>query len=153
MSLDRPHCEALLADAGHGVLATVHARRGVDAVPVCFAVEATELVVPVDTVKPKSSSDLQRARNLDADGRAVLLCDHWDPDDWSRLWWVRAHLARAEFDPASRDRLEGLLTEKYPQYRDRPFAGLLTFRITAIHGWSGDPAGGPRASGRSGPDV
>jgi PPOX class probable F420-dependent enzyme len=143
MPLDRPQCAALLAAAGHGVLATVHARRGVDAVPVCFATEADALVVPIDTVKPKSSSDLQRARNLDDDGRAVLLCEHWDPDDWSRLWWVRAHLSRTELDPGSRDRLEGLLTEKYPQYRDRPFAGLLTFLITEIHGWSGDPGDGP----------
>jgi hypothetical protein len=137
VTLDRPQCEALLAGAGHGVLGTVHPRRGVDAVPVCFAVDRSTVAVPIDTVKPKRSSHLQRSTNLDADGRAVLLCEHWDPVDWSRLWWVRAFLARADLDPAGRDRLEQGLSEKYPQYRDRPFAELLTFRITEIDGWSG----------------
>jgi len=139
MTLDRRRGEALLARAEHGVLGTVHARRGVDAVPVCFAIEGSELVVPIDTVKPKRSSDLQRTKNLDVDGRAVLLCDHWDPLDWSRLWWVRAFMARVELDANSRNRLEERLSEKYPQYRERPFAGLLTFRITKVDGWSAGP--------------
>ncbi len=153
MTLDRPHCEALLAGAEHGVLATVHARRGVDAVPVCFAVAGPALAVPIDTVKPKSSSDLQRTRNLAADGRAVLLCEHWDPDDWTRLWWVQAHLSGADLDPGTRDRLGRLLGEKYRPYRDRPFAGLLTFRITEIRGWSGAPGEGTPPPGERGPDV
>jgi PPOX class probable F420-dependent enzyme len=137
MILDRPHCEALLAGADHGVLATVNPRRGVDAVPVCFAVEGPRLMVPVDRAKPKSSPRLQRTRNLDTDGRAVLLCEQWDPDDWSRLWWVRAHLSRADLDPGSRDGLVRQLAGKYPQYQNGPFADLLTFRITEIRGWSG----------------
>lgn len=80
---------------------------------------------------------LQRTRNLDADGRAVLLCDHWDRDDWSRLWWVRASLERIDTGAAGRARYELLLGEKYPQYRDHPFSDLLTFRITGLTGWSG----------------
>lgn len=111
--------------------------------PVCFAVEGTALAVPVDTVKQKASAALQRTRNLDADGRAVLLCDHWDPADWSRLWWVRASLERADTGAAVRSRLEVLLGERYPQYRDRPFSDVLTFRITGLTGWSG----GSRQSG------
>lgn len=88
-------------------------------------------------MKPKASVELQRARNLDADGRAVLLCDHWDPADWSRLWWVRASLERVDTGAADRARLELLLGEKYPQYRDHPFSEVLTFRITGLTGWSG----------------
>jgi len=88
-------------------------------------------------VKPKASVELQRTRNLGADARAVLLCDHWDPADWSRLWWVRASLERVDTGPAGRARLERLLGEKYPQYRDHPFSEVLTFRITGLTGWSG----------------
>ncbi len=96
-------------------------------------------------MKPKASDDLQRARNLDADRRAVLLCDHWDRADWSRLWWVRASLERVAAGGAERARLERLLGEKYPQYRGRPFSDVLTFRIVGLTGWSGDP--GPPGPG------
>src|SRR6267142_1376504 len=129
MRLDRHRCEELLARAEHGILGTVHAERGVDAVPVCFAVKGTALAVPVDTVKPKASRELQRSKNLDADSRAVLLCEHWDPGDWDRLWWGRASIEHIAMEAVTRERLERLLSEKYPQYGDRPFADLLTFRI------------------------
>ena len=58
--------------------------------------------VPVDRVKPKSSSRLQRQRNLEADPRAALLVEHWDRGDWSRLWWVRAELRWQSDAPAAR---------------------------------------------------
>ena len=71
----------------------MHAERGVDAVPVAYAVDDDGYVgVPIDRVKPKASLRLQRERNLEADPRATLLVEHWDRSDWSRLWWVRAEL-------------------------------------------------------------
>ena len=94
------------------------------------------LAVPVDTVKEKVSTDLQRVKNLDADPRASLVCDHWDADDWSRLWWVRATLERVNVGSESRTVLEGDLRRKYAQYEQAVFAGLLTFRIVEITGWS-----------------
>ena len=118
------------------MLATVHPRRGVDAVPACFVVGGDVLAVPVDTVKEKVSTDLQRVKNLDADPRASLVCDHWDADDWSRLWWVRATLERVNVGSESRTVLEGDLRRKYAQYEQAVFAGLLTFRIVEITGWS-----------------
>ena len=139
MRLNRLRCEDLLDRSERGTLGTVHADRGVDAVPVCFAVEGPTVAVPVDTVKPKGSVGLQRVRNLDADPRAVLLCDHWDAVDWSRLWWVRASLRRVDAEPAVRDHFESLLSAKYPQYRHRPFADLMTFRVVSLTGWSGEP--------------
>jgi hypothetical protein len=39
-------------------------------------------------------------------------------------------------DGPTRDRLEALLSGKYPQYRDRPFADVVTFRIVGLTGWS-----------------
>jgi len=136
--LSRQRCEARLEQSEHGVLGTVHVVRGVDAVPVCFVIDAGTVAVPVDTVKPKASNQLQRMTNLEADARAVLLCDHWDREDWTRLWWVRAALERVEAGATISDRLEQRLGQKYPQYLDHPFATLLTFRITGLTGWSGE---------------
>ena len=93
MRLAEHEARARLVAHDHGTLCTVHAERGVDAVPVAYVVDEEGFVgVPVDRVKPKASMRLQRERNLEADPRATLLVEHWDRDDWSRLWWVRAEL-------------------------------------------------------------
>jgi hypothetical protein len=138
MRLTRSRCEELLVASDHGFLATRHPDRGADAVPVCFAVDGIHLVVPVDLVKPKSGNTLQRQENLDVDPRAALLCEHWDPHDWSQLWWVRASVIRTDAGEASRRDLGALLASKYPQYEDRPFADLIVFAITGLSGWSGE---------------
>src|SRR3974390_3471788 len=86
---------ARLESHDHGILCTVHAERGVDAVPVAYAVDDDGYVgVPIDRVKPKASLPLQRERNLEADPRATLLVEHWDRSDWSRLWWGGAERPR-----------------------------------------------------------
>jgi PPOX class probable F420-dependent enzyme len=126
---------ARLCRADHAILCTVHAERGVDAVPVAFAIDDRHVGVPIDLVKPKSSTRLQRERNLEADARATLLVEHWDAHDWTQLWWVRAEL-RAETDEQRAESLAALLASRYPQYRDRPFACVLVLRIVAIAGWA-----------------
>ncbi|MCB0993498.1 MAG: pyridoxamine 5'-phosphate oxidase family protein, partial [Acidimicrobiales bacterium] len=90
MNLSSEQSSELLATHDHGVLATLHAVRGADLVPVVYSVVDGHVGVPIDRVKPKASLRLQRERNLAADPRATLLIEHWDPTDWSRLWWVRA---------------------------------------------------------------
>jgi hypothetical protein len=144
LKLARSRCRGLLRASDHAVLATVHEGRGVDAVPVCFVVDGRQVAVPTDLIKPKSSTLLQRQRNLDADPRAVVLCDHWDPLDWSRLWWVRASVTRVVPDPERRGELGSLLATKYRQYRDQPFADLMVFTITELSGWSAEPEPAPR---------
>jgi PPOX class probable F420-dependent enzyme len=143
MRLGSDEALARLAAHDHGVLSTVHAERGVDAVPVVYAMDDDGNVgVPVDLVKPKASLRLQRERNLEADPRATLLVDHWDRDDWSRLWWVRAELRRQDDDTAERaESLADVLAQRFPQYRDRPFARVLVLRVVAISGWSAFPSG------------
>lgn len=126
----------------HAILCTVHHERGVDAVPVVYAVDGDEYIgVPIDHVKPKASTRLQRERNLEADPRAILLVEHWDPNDWSRLWWVRAEL---RWQPGAGDErraaLAGQLAQRYPQYRDQPFARILLLRIVKLTGWAADVA-------------
>ena len=136
MRLDIASCAALLEGADHGVLATQHPDRGVDAVPVCFAITPPGLVVPVDTVKPKASVELGRTRNLRAQPQAVLLVEHWDPADWTVLWWVRVHLHHVPLDPTTSATATDALRARYSAYRDTVFADLLGFEITATSGWA-----------------
>jgi Pyridoxamine 5'-phosphate oxidase len=137
MRLTAEVARARLVGCDHGILCTLHGVRGVDAVPVVFAVDDDFLAVPVDTVKPKASSQLQRERNLVADPRATLLVEHWDRDDWTRLWWVRAELLTvADPEPARLAQLAARLADRYPQYHDQPFTGLLVLRIVGVTGWA-----------------
>ena len=138
MKLSEVEARARLAAHHHGVFCSLHPERGVDAVPCIYAVdEAGHVGVPVDRVKPKASMRLQRERNLEADPRGTLLVEHWDEDDWTRLWWVRAQLL-VERDPADAvvadlaDRLAGA----YAQYRDKPFESVMVLRVVGVTGWA-----------------
>jgi hypothetical protein len=138
MRLSPDEAMARLVAHDHGILCTVHATRGVDAVPCVFAVDDDGHVgIPVDRVKPKSSTRLQRERNLESDSRATLLVEQWDRDDWSQLWWVRASL-RWEADPSTEreDGLATLLESRFPQYRGRPFDHVHVLHIVEVTGWS-----------------
>jgi PPOX class probable F420-dependent enzyme len=141
VNLSPQEARSRLAAHDHGILCTVHAARGVDAVPVVFALDDDLVGVPVDEVKPKTSARLQRERNLEADPRATLLVEHWDRDDWSRLWWVRTEL-RWLPDPAPEcvTVLAGRLAARYAQYRDQPFRRVLVLRIVGMTGWAAAPA-------------
>jgi hypothetical protein len=137
----RVHLEAAealrrAAEADHGVLATLNATHGADLVPACFAIDDGWLAIPIDSVKPKGSTALGRIRNLERDPRATLLVEQWDATDWSRLWWVRLLLHRAESPPEMAAHLEAGLRTRYPQYAEARFVELLTFRIDHVGGWS-----------------
>lgn len=139
MRLTEREALARLARHDHGILTTLHAERGVDAVPVVYALVDGFVGIPVDLVKPKASTRLQRERNLAADPRATLLIEHWDRHDWSRLWWVRAELCwQPEADQAA---LADALAAKYPQYRDRPFHRVIVLRLGRVSGWAGGVSG------------
>lgn len=137
MKLTAADAERRLGAHDHGTLGTVHAQRGVDLVPVVYAWDPDGFVgVPVDRVKPKSSTHLQRERNLALDPRASLLVEHWDRADWSALWWVRAELRKHDDVAAVTERLAARLAERFEQYRDRPFDALLVLRVVTTSGWS-----------------
>ena len=138
MRLADHEARARLESHDHGILCTVHAERGVDAVPVAYAVDDDGYVgVPIDRVKPKASLRLQRERNLEADPRATLLVEHWDRSDWSRLWWVRAELRwQGEGAPDRAAALAARLARRYPQYHDQPFARVLVLHIADVVGWA-----------------
>lgn len=137
MSLSEADALALLHEHDHGILGTLHGTRGVDMTPIVYATDGALLGSPVDLVKLKSSLRLQRERNLEGDARATLLVEHWDRDDWSRLWWVRAELRWVGEGGAGRgDALADRLAASFVQYREKPFATVLVFEIVRATGWS-----------------
>ena len=138
MRLSPEQARERLAANVHGVLCTVHPERGPDPVPAVYAVSDDGHVgVPIDRIKPKASTRLQREDNLDADPRSALLVEHWDAEDWSRLWWVRADLEHVPDPPASlTEDLADRLARTVPQYADRPFHRVVVCRIVAVTGWA-----------------
>ncbi len=143
MNLSSEQSHDRLAAHDHGILATLHATRGADVVPVVYTVVDGHVGVPVDLVKPKASTRLQRERNLESDPRATLLVEHWNRDDWSALWWVRAQLRWLGDDTATSvaalaERMADRLAERHAPYREQPFARVLVFRIDAVTGWTAE---------------
>jgi len=137
MHLEREEALRRAAAADHGVLATLNRTGAADLVPACFSIVDGWLAVPIDTIKPKGSTALGRVRNLERDPRATFLVEAWDPADWSRLWWVRLALVRAEPSGAGlAGMLEQALRGRYPQYATATFESLLTFRIDRVAGWT-----------------
>ena len=135
MDLDQDECWRRLEQQRRATFATVHPARGVDAVPAVYATTPDRrIVIPVDTVKPKRTTALQRLDNLRADDRCVLLVDHYD-EDWSRLWWVRVHGRATE--AAATSELVELLAARYRPYAE-PGAVAATIVLTPdrVTGWS-----------------
>ena len=137
MRLNAGEALARLTSQVHGVLCTIHPARGPDALPVVYMVGGGHIGIPIDRVKPKVSSSLQREKNLAADPRAALLVEQWDSDDWSRLWWVRATLEHVP-DPSTAltEELTTRLANAVPQYANRPFRRIIVCRILTTSGWA-----------------
>lgn len=138
MRLSPQEGHARLAAHVHGVLCTLHPERGPDPQPVMYALSDDGFIgIPIDSVKPKSSTHLRREDNLAADPRAALLIEHWDPADWSRLWWVRAHVEYVADPPQPViDDLTDRLSRTIPQYADKPFHRVLVCRIVTVSCWT-----------------
>lgn len=142
MRLTEPDCWRRLASARHGVLGTVHTTRGVDAIPVVFAVADAAILIPIDTLKPKRGAELQRVANISADSRCVLLVEHYE-DDWDALWWVRVH-GRAAVAATATESVVRPLTDRYPQYRQPgSIAGVIVLDQLEITGWAAATANDP----------
>jgi PPOX class probable F420-dependent enzyme len=117
-------------------LATADATGRPHVVPVCFCVDDGVIWTAVDE-KPKSTRALKRLRNVAENPRVALLADHYEDDDWSALWWVRADgVAHVVEDlPA---RVRELLVARYAQYvRDPPAGPALAVEVGRWSGWSG----------------
>ncbi|WP_158891731.1 TIGR03668 family PPOX class F420-dependent oxidoreductase [Amycolatopsis anabasis] len=110
-------------------------------VPVTFAVPERDVIVFAVDHKPKSSTNLRRLRNIEANPAVGFLADAYD-EDWSRLWWVRADgVARI----LTEDRATSIaaLRAKYPQYREHPPRGaVVRTEVTAWRGWAASEGAG-----------
>jgi PPOX class probable F420-dependent enzyme len=105
-------------DARVGRLATRTRAGWPHVVVCCFALLGDTAYSVVDR-KPKSTRALRRLDNVRADPAAALLVDHYDDEDWSALWGVRADgSAREVAQHPERRRAIDALRAKYPQYRD-----------------------------------
>lgn len=121
-------------------LGTVDARGAVRLVPICFAVVDSWLVSAVDH-KPKRRERLGRLDDIETTGTATVLVDHYDDEDWSRLWWVRirgrAVVHRRDVgDPHLIDQALMALVAKYAHYRERPPAGdVYRIALDEVSSW------------------
>jgi PPOX class probable F420-dependent enzyme len=120
-------------DARVARLATVDENGRPHIVPVTFARRADVIVIAVDH-KPKTTRDLKRLRNIQANSQVSVLADHYD-EDWSKLWWIRAD-GTARITEHT-DAVTWLI-EKYPQYRQNaPEGPFILIDITRTVSWSG----------------
>ncbi|MDQ3932354.1 MAG: TIGR03668 family PPOX class F420-dependent oxidoreductase [Actinomycetota bacterium] len=122
-----------LAEARVARLATVRPDGRPHLVPITFAL-ATDRVVSAVDHKPKSTTDLQRLKNIAANSSVSVLVDHYQ-EDWSGLWWVRAD-GRGTIVEAGpdRERAISLLRDKYAHYREDPPHGPAI--VVDIERWS-----------------
>lgn len=114
----------------------MHPERGVDAVPVVFALDGRRIFLPIDRVKAKRTTRLRRLRNLEADPRCVLLVESYT-DDWEDLWWVRVH-AQGSQCPAERlaDAVSAL-ERRHPRYTEPgSIATVIELVADTITGWA-----------------
>jgi PPOX class probable F420-dependent enzyme len=130
-------CRDRFAGASVARLATVGADDRPHLVPITFAMlDAGRIVTAIDH-KPKSTANLKRLRNIEADPSVSVLADHYS-DDWSELWWVRAdgHATIAESGDDWARAIDALRA-KYAQYRDDPPDGpVIDIAVDAWTGWS-----------------
>jgi PPOX class probable F420-dependent enzyme len=136
-TLERDEARRRFAEARVARLATVDDRQRPHVVPFVFVLEGETVYSPTDE-KPKKSTRLQRARNLEQNPNATVLADHYE-EDWNTVWWVRARgrgriveRGTEEFELANR-----LLADKYPQYENEPSTGpAIAIDVEEWLGWA-----------------
>lgn len=124
-----------LADASVGRLATASADARPHVVPCCFVLQVSTVFTAVDA-KPKTTSHLQRLRNIEENPAVSLIVDHYE-DDWAQLWWVRVDgSARVLREGRDCNAALDLLAAKYEQYRvTRPPGPVIALDIDRWRAW------------------
>ena len=104
MRLDPGAARRLFGAAPVARLATVSPAGRPHLVPVTFVLDRQpgqpDHVYTAVDAKPKTTTRLQRLRNIQAHPQVALLADHYSAD-WTRLWWVRADGQAAVLDAAA----------------------------------------------------
>lgn len=133
--MDTPEAIELLARSRVARLATVRPDGRPHVVPITFAVTDGTIVTMVDH-KPKTTTRLQRLRNIEANPAVAVLVDEWD-EDWDRLMWIRVDgSARVHSDDDVWRRARDALVAKYTQYADHPPMGAaIAISIGRVTSW------------------
>lgn len=131
-----PGLRGLVTWAPIARLATIRPGGHPHVVPITFALDGDTIVSAVDH-KPKSTTSLQRLRNIRAHPVASVIVDHYE-DDWTRLWWVRGDgTARIVTDGVAREHAIERLADKYPPYRENPPRGpVIAVAVDRWASWS-----------------
>jgi PPOX class probable F420-dependent enzyme len=116
-------------------LATADAAGRPHLVPIVFALHEQRVYSAVDA-KPKRTTALRRLANVRENSAAAVLVDHYDDDDWSALWWVRADGRARVLEAGVQEAQEAvaLLAERYPQ--QRAVGAVLAIDVERFSGWS-----------------
>ena len=104
--------------------------------PITFAFDDEVLVTAIDH-KKKSTTELKRLDNIRQFPEVTLLVDHYDDQDWKKLWWVRIR-GRAKVHESGKgyERALDLLSGRYSQYEEkRPKGPAIVIERTEITGW------------------
>ncbi|MFN0027411.1 MAG: TIGR03668 family PPOX class F420-dependent oxidoreductase [Acidimicrobiales bacterium] len=135
MRLNVEQCRLRAASVPFAVLATTNGDGATDLVPITFAwAERGDVLVTAVDHKPKSTKNLARLANIEARPEVTILFDHRDPQDWDRLWWVRARGPATVHPPGHQ---VALLVARYAQYRDRvPDGPVIEVMVQHWHGWA-----------------
>ncbi len=126
-----------MADSRVARLATLDADGRPHLVPITFVLAGETLYSAVDA-KPKRSQTLRRIENARHRPNVTVLVDHYEDEDWTRLWWVRLRgRARVLDGGEEAERALTLLAAKHDQYRHAP-PGLpvLAIDIDEWRGWA-----------------
>lgn len=131
----------LLATQRVAHLATADQYARPHIVPIVFVFEDMTVYTPIDG-KRKSVDDwhdLRRVRNVEANGRASVLVDHYE-EVWSRCAWVRLDgVAELLEKGDEHHRAIALLSAKYKQYERMPLRDAPVIRVRVEHAsqWHG----------------
>ena len=121
-----------------GRLTTVDPSGEAFAVPICYAFDGRRFFTPIDEKPKQTDRPLKRVRNIQETGRATLLIDHYEDDDWNRLAWLMIRgqaFVMDPGDPLHPDAVEQL-RNRYHQYREMhleiaPMIALEPDRVTS----------------------
>jgi PPOX class probable F420-dependent enzyme len=124
------------ARIGHLATAEIQGRPHV--VPICFAIAAGRIYMPLDE-KPKRVDDanLRRVQDIVANPAVCLLVDRYS-EHWEQLGWLQVRGRAVLVEPGAEGHSDGLaaLRERYPQYRSmnlerRPLVEIWPERIVS----------------------
>lgn len=122
-----------------GRLATVDAGGEAFLVPVCYAFDGEHFFTPIDEKPKRSDRPLKRVRNIQETGRATLVIDYYEDEDWSRLAWLMLRGPAEVIEPGHRlhDPAIRLLRDRYQQYRsmDLERAQVIVLQPDRVVAW------------------